>query len=274
MDMQDVTQCSPSEKALLAQWIREDNLDDVNAQVSLVTPKESFYTRYGKRALDILISLIALIVSAPINLVIACVTLLDVGHPILFQQQRTGKDEKPFVIYKFRNMTNARDANGELLPPSQRVTRWGKFVRRTSLDELLNFVSVLKGDMSIVGPRPLLNEYVERFNRRDRQRFAVRPGVECPSYRRLDHVMTWQERLENDVWYVQNCSLKVDVILLVRIVQAVFDRKSTAVRSKAGAGGFLGYDRAGSVITTQWLPDKYYQKLRAAQAEAPDEKIS
>ena len=103
----------------------------------------------------------------------------------------------------------------------------------------------------------LLDSYVERFNKRDRQRYAVRPGLECPPYQHLDHAMTWNEKLDNDVWYVQNCSLKVDIVLIFRIIQLAFNRKATAVRSKAGAGGFLGYNRDGSVITTQNVPVKY-----------------
>ena len=273
MDMHDVTHFSPSEKMELAQWIREDHLEYVNEHVSLVVPKKSFYTRYGKRMLDIVIALFALVVSLPINLFIAVVTFFDVGRPVLFRQQRMGMDEKPFFIYKFRNMTNATDANGELLPPSERVTKWGKFVRKVSLDELLNFVSILKGDMSVVGPRPLLDAYAERFNRRDRQRYAVRPGLECPSFKRIDHTMSWQERLANDVWYVQNCSFKVDLILLFRIIQITFDKKSTAIRSKAGAGGFLGYNKDGTVITTQSLPDKYYQRMLNKSVENNDVKI-
>lgn len=257
--MQDVTKFSSTDKAQLAEFMRNDNLNYVNDHVELIHVKDSFYTRYGKRFLDIIVSLTAFIIVLPINLLIAIATFLDVGAPILFRQQRIGKNEKPFVIYKFRNMTNDTDENGELLPPSERVTKWGRFVRKTSLDELLNFVSILKGDMSLVGPRPLLDVYVERFNKRDRQRYAVRPGLECPSFKKIDHVMSWRERLDNDVWYVQNCSLKVDIILMIRIVQLAFDRKATEIRSKAGAGGFLGYNRDGSIITTQNVPDKYYR---------------
>ena len=207
--------------------------------------------------MDIIFAILALMISFPINIFIAVVTFLDVGFPIIFKQKRVGKDEKVFFIYKFRNMTNETDANGILLPPSERVTKWGSFVRKTSLDELLNFFSILKGDMSLVGPRPLLDTYVTRFNKRHRQRYCVRPGLECPSIYRLDHVMTWQERLDNDVWYVQNCSLKIDIILLVRIVQLAFNKKATSIRSKASTAGFLGYDKDGSIITTQNVPEKY-----------------
>lgn len=255
--MVNITGLSLSEKAEFAGYIRQDTLEEVNRQVQLVPVKNSFYTRYGKRMLDVIIALFALAVTLPINLVIAVVTFFDVGKPILFRQKRIGKDKRTFTIYKFRNMTNAVDANGELLPPGERVTKWGRFVRRTSLDELLNFISVLRGDMSIVGPRPLLDTYLDRFNKRDLQRYCVRPGLECPPYKRLNHPLTWDEKLANDVWYVQNCSLKVDIVLLYRIAQLALDRKSTAIRSAAGIGGFLGYQKDGTVISTQAVPEKY-----------------
>lgn len=257
--MVDISQCSNKLKAEIAGFIRQDTLAELNNQVELVTVKDTFYTRYGKRLIDIVVSLIAVILTIPVNLIIGIVTFFDVGRPIMFFQKRIGKDGRLFTIYKFRNMTNAVDQNNELLSPAERVTKWGKFVRKTSLDELLNFVSILKGDMSLVGPRPLLIDYSERFHNRHRQRYAVRPGLECPSVKRLDHPMTWQERLENDVWYVQNCSLRVDILLLWRVFQSVFDRKSTAIRGKAGAGGFLGYNPDGTIITTQCVPEKYCQ---------------
>lgn len=273
--MRDVTKFSLADKAKLADLIRNDNLDYINERVKTVYIKDSFYRKYVKRFLDIVVSLVVLIVLLPINLVIAVITFIDVGSPIIFKQKRIGKNEKTFVIYKFRNMTNETDANGELLPPSERVTKWGRFVRKTSLDELLNFVSILKGDMSLVGPRPLLDVYAERFNKRDLQRYAVKPGLECPAFKKIDHVMTWRERLDNDVWYAQSCSLKVDIILLVRIVQLAFDRKATEVRSKAGAGGFLGYNKDGSIITTQNVPDKYmqmfYEKHREEEVTSNEE---
>ena len=259
--MRDVSGLSSIEKAQLAEYIKRDNLDYVNKRVQVVSVRDSFYTRYGKRFLDIILSVIALIITFPINILLAIATYIDVGCPILFKQKRTGMNKEEFYIYKFRNMTNETDAGGNLLPPSERVTKWGKFVRKTSLDELLNFVSVLCGDMSFVGPRPLLNEYADRFNIRDRQRYFVRPGLECPSIKKLDHPMNWQERLDNDIWYVQNCSLWVDIKLVFRIIQIAFDSKATSIRSTASAGGFLGYNKDGSIITTKTLPDKYYEEL-------------
>ena len=255
--MQDITDLSLSAKKEIAEYIKRDNLAVVNEKVQKVKVRNTFYTRYGKRALDILISLFAIIITMPINLIIAIVTFFDVGRPIIFKQQRVGKDEKRFTIYKFRNMTNDTDANGELLPPDQRVTKWGKFVRKTSLDELLNFISVFNGSMSIIGPRPLLDRYAEQLHDRHRAIYAVRPGLECPTLHRVDHALSWQERLDNYVWYVENCSLLVDIRLCFRIVSVAFNRKETAIRSGAGRGGLMGYDRDGNVIYTKTMPDKY-----------------
>lgn len=257
MECVNITGLSGSQKAEIAGYIREANLAWINEQVITIHPKDSFYTRYGKRVLDFILATLALVITAPLNLILAIITYFDVGSPIIFRQERIGRNGKKFCIVKFRNMTNECDANGELLPPNERVTKWGRFVRKVSLDELLNFWSIFHGDMSVVGPRPLLNDYFNRFNKRDLQRYAVRPGLECPSIECLDHAMSWEERLANDIWYVQNCSLLVDLKLCFRIVQVAFDHKATEVRSNASAGGFLGYNRDGSIITTQNVPKKY-----------------
>ena len=217
--MQDITALSLSQKAEIAEYIKRDNLAIVNEKVQKVNVRDSSYTRYGKRVFDILIAVLGFTVSLPFNLVIAIVTFFDVGRPIIFKQQRTGKNGKKFTIYKFRNMTNDVDANGELLPPEQRVTKWGRFVRKTSLDELLNFIPVLNGSMSIIGPRPLLDYYAERLHDRHKAMYAVRPGLECPTLHKVDHALSWQERLDNYVWYVENCSFWLDVKLCFRVVQ-------------------------------------------------------
>lgn len=149
-----------SDEMSLASSIAVRNLEHANEVSDLVAPKTSFYSKTVKRAIDVILSIIALIVCFPVNLVLAIATYFDVGSPIIFKQTRTGKDLEPFTIYKFRNMTNERDEKGELLPPSQRVTKLGKFFRKTSLDELLNFWSVLKGDipLRILKTRPEFSE--------------------------------------------------------------------------------------------------------------------
>lgn len=259
--MQDISGLASDYKTEIAEYIKRDNLELVNQKVPVVHVKKSFYTQYGKRALDIVLSLVALIVTAPINAIIAIITFFDVGRPLIFKQYRMGMNKKKFTIYKFRNMTNETDRNGCLLPPSQRVTKWGKFVRKTSLDELLNFIPILIGDMSIIGPRPLLDSYIERLNERHRAIYAVRPGLECPPIKKVDHTLSWQERLDNYVWYVENCSLWVDIQLCFRVIQIAFDRKNTSQRSNASQGGFMGYDMDGKVIYSKAVPDLYVKEF-------------
>ncbi len=273
--MQDITRLSVSAKAEIAEYIKQDTLDAVNRRVTPAMIRDSFYTRHGKRMLDFIVALALFLLCVPFNLVIAIVTFFDVGRPILFRQSRIGMGEQPFVIYKFRNMTNATDANGELLPPRERVTKWGRFVRKTSLDELLNFVSILKGDMSLIGPRPLMDYYCDRLHVRHRAIYAVRPGLECPPLHPMGHTMNWQERLDNYVWYAENCSLWVDLRLAVRVVQSALDRKSTAARSGAEHGGLMGYDLQGNVIYTKQVPDSYVEQyLRAHGFRSLEEAIS
>jgi len=245
----------------IAGYIKADTLDEVNQHELAEEVRETIYTKYGKRGIDILISSLALLLTLPINLVIAIVTFFDVGSPLIFKQTRIGKNREKFFIYKFRNMTNEKDANGDLLPPAMRVTKWGKFVRKTSLDELMNFVSIFKGDMSIIGPRPLIENYVPRLHNRHLTMYAVRPGLECPFHEELDHPATWQDRLDNYVWYAQNVSFLVDVKLIFRMVAMVFSRESTAKRSVSKNGAFLGYQKDGCVIDSNGVPHKYVEML-------------
>ncbi|MBR3928532.1 MAG: sugar transferase [Clostridia bacterium] len=223
----------------------------------IIQSRETFYSKYGKRALDFVLALMALIITFPINLLIAIITFFDVGTPILFKQVRIGKNQREFYIYKFRNMTNEKDANGELLPPEQRVTRWGKFVRKTSLDELLNFVSILQGNMSFIGPRPLIAAYTERLDNRHLSMYNVHPGLECPFHEALDHTPAWQDRLDNYAWYAQNVSFSTDIKMVIRMFSLVFSRESTAKRSVSQSGAFLGYDEEGMVIDSTAVPEKY-----------------
>ena len=184
-------------------------------------------------------------------------TLKDVGRPILFEQERVGKDGRIFKLVKFRNMTNERDERGELLPPSQRVTRFGRLMRKTSLDELLNFLSVLKGDMSLIGPRPLVPEYTARYSKRHRMRLSVRPGLECPPRELSDHAWTWQEQFENDIWYVEHVSFRTDCKMMLNLVRFALDRKNSSARASAERGVFVGYDNLGNAISLEQLDQQY-----------------
>lgn len=205
--------------------------------------KQTFYVKYVKRLIDIIFSLTAILLTLPVNLLIAAATFADVGRPIFFVHERPGLGEKPFKMVKFRNMTNETDENNELLPASERITRLGKFLRKTSLDELLQFWLILGGKMSIIGPRPLLMKYLPRYSKRQHLRHAVRPGLECPlpDYRKEN--ITWEERLENDVWYVENISFKTDCIMILRLIRLVFNKKRAGIRSEKIDGEFTGEEK-------------------------------
>lgn len=240
----------------LADQLASERLPEINATCSPVCVNETFYLRYGKRILDIVFSAVALVVTFPFNLVAAFLTKLDVGSPILFYQERTGRNGKPFVIVKFRNMTNETDEHGELLPGSQRITKFGHFMRRTSFDELLNFWSVFKGDMSIIGPRPLPPEYLHRYSDRHRMRLAVRPGLECPP-QSLEHVTrSWNDQFENDVWYVEHVSFRTDLKMLINIVRFALDPKATGARASNARGTFVGYNENGQAISSNEIPQE------------------
>lgn len=251
----------------IAEQLANDRLPQVNLRCKAVKPRRSIYVCYIKRVIDIVVSTFAVLITLPINIVIGIITFFDVGRPIFFRQQRVGKDGKLFTIIKFRNMRNTTDKNGELLPPEQRVTKFGKFMRKSSLDELLNFWSILKGDMSLIGPRPLVPEYTIRYNVRHKMRLSVRPGLECPPRKKDNHVWTWQEQLENDVWYVENVSLLTDIQLVIRLIQFALDRKSAKARADVTRGTFMGYDLAGNAITLDEVPQEYIDMYNSAQAD-------
>lgn len=249
-----------AQRWVIADRLAEDRLPVVNENSQSVKPSTTFYAKHGKRALDIIISGAAIAITLPINAACAVVTAIDVGKPIFFRQKRVGKDVRLFDLVKFRNMRNDVDERGELLPADQRVTKFGSFMRKTSFDELLNFYSVFRGDMSIIGPRPLVPEYIHRYSDRHLMRLAVRPGLECPP-RKLDgHVWSWTEQFENDVWYVENLSFKTDCIMFANLVRFALDRKSAQARATAARGTFMGYSLDGDVITLEEVPQEYIDR--------------
>lgn len=242
----------------IANRLAKERLNQVNMLCKKVEPRNSIYTRYVKRLLDIVISIIALFITLPINLLIGIGTYLDVGLPIFFRQERVGKNGRIFSIIKFRNMRDTVDERGELLPPMYRVTRFGHLIRKTSLDELLNFWNILKGDMSFIGPRPLVPEYTERYNVRHKQRLSVRPGLECPPRELTDHVWTWQEQFENDIWYVEHISFLTDCRQIIRLLQFAFNKKCADARASVSIRGtFMGYSMDGRAINMEDVPQEY-----------------
>ena len=244
----------------IADDMAEDILPVVNRNAKEVHLRDSVYSKYIKRLFDILIALVVLILTSPINLIIGIITFFDVGRPIFFLQERVGKDGKIFKVIKFRNMRNTVDEKGELLPASERVTKWGKWVRRCSLDELLNFVSVLKGDMSIIGPRPLVPQYYHRYSSRHLGRYHVKPGLECPPHTKEHAIRSWHGQFENDIWYVENLSFKTDIQMIFNLIRFTFDRRNSAIRSAAKRGDFIGYSPDGTALGIHEVPTEYVER--------------
>ena len=183
------------------------------------------YAKYIKRILDLILSLMALILLMPLMLIIGILVAINLGTPIIFKQKRPGKDEKIFTLYKFRTMTDEKDERGKLLPDSQRLTKFGKFLRSTSLDELPELINILKGDMSIVGPRPLLVEYLKLYNEEQKHRHDVRPGLTGLAQTSGRNAITWEEKFEKDIEYVHNISFIGDVKIIIKTAIKVFKRE-------------------------------------------------
>lgn len=182
------------------------------------------YKGFVKRCLDFILSLVAIIVLSPVLLVVAILVRCKLGSPIIFKQQRPGLYEKIFCMYKFRTMTDAKDADGNLLPDEVRLTKFGKALRSTSLDELPELFNILKGDMAIVGPRPLLVQYLPRYNERQHHRHDVRPGFTGLAQVNGRNSISWQEKFEWDVKYVEQVSFLMDVKIIVKTVGVVMKR--------------------------------------------------
>ncbi|GFH91433.1 undecaprenyl phosphate N,N'-diacetylbacillosamine 1-phosphate transferase [Lachnospiraceae bacterium] len=246
--------CSLKEE-YIAKLLKEQNLERVNQTSLPVRPKTGFYVRYIKRMLDFVIALMAVIFFSPVNIGLAIGTYFDVGSPILYRQTRIGKGGRKFQLIKFRSMANEVDENGKLLPPSQRVTRFGKFVRKYSLDELMNFWSVLKGDMSIIGLRPLPFLFEERYSERHKMRNAVRPGLECPRIIEDISVPSYHLQFENDIWYVEHVSFWTDIRMIVLLVRMTFNLKKRT-KSAGASGYFIGYDDDGMAVSMKQLERK------------------
>ena len=179
------------------------------------------YKNCIKRCLDFLLSLCGIIVLSPILLILAVLVRVKLGSPVLFRQERPGRDEKIFTLCKFRTMTDARDEKGELLPDAVRLTKFGKFLRGTSLDELPELLNILKGDMSIIGPRPLLVSYLPYYTEREKLRHSVRPGLTGLAQVSGRNFIDWDRRLAKDVEYVEHLTFRMDVKVLWMTVKTV-----------------------------------------------------
>lgn len=187
------------------------------------------YAKYFKRMLDFILSLIALIILSPILLIVAILVRIKLGNPIIFKQQRPGKNEKIFTLYKFRTMTDKKDENGNLLPDSERLTNFGKLLRSTSLDELPELINILKGDMAIVGPRPLLVKYLPYYTEEEKHRHDVRPGLTGLAQICGRNNLDWNERFEMDLKYVNSVSFKEDLIIIFKTISSVLKHNDIEV---------------------------------------------
>lgn len=196
--------------------------------------------KYIKRILDIISSLLAIIILSPLLAVTAVLVKTKLGSPVLFKQERPGKDEKIFTLIKFRTMTDERDENGELLPDEVRLTKFGKFLRSTSIDELPELFNILKGDMSVIGPRPLLVEYIPRYNEHQHRRHEVRPGLSGWAQVNGRNTVSWEDKFDMDVHYVDNYSFAMDVKILFMTVLNVLKKEGISSETSATMEVFMG----------------------------------
>lgn len=193
-----------------------------------------------KRIFDFIVSVIILILLSPLMLSVAILVRMKLGSPIFFKQQRPGLHGKPFYFYKFRTMTNEKDEDGELLPDECRLTSFGKFLRRTSLDEFPQLINVIKGDISLVGPRPLLMDYLSLYTKEQAKRHLVRPGITGWAQINGRNSISWEEKFELDVWYVENRTFLLDMKILFLTVYKVFKSQDINQPGNATVEKFKG----------------------------------
>ncbi|MFM8303781.1 MAG: sugar transferase [Actinomycetota bacterium] len=198
-----------------------------------------------KRLLDVVVAAVGLVVLSPLLLLIASAVRLRMGSPVLFRQTRPGRDQVPFELWKFRTMTDRRGADGTLLPDAERLTAVGRILRRTSLDELPELVNVLRGDMSLVGPRPLLMEYLPRYSPEEARRHEVRPGITGWAQVNGRNATTWAERFAHDRYYVDHRSMRLDLHILKRTVGQVLRGTGVAQPGEATMAPFTGSAEPG-----------------------------
>lgn len=198
------------------------------------------YQKYIKRGLDFILAFMASIILSPVMLIVAVLVRIKLGGPVIFKQARPGKNEKIFNMYKFRTMTDARDENGELLPDEVRLTKFGKVLRSTSLDELPELFNIVKGDMSIVGPRPLLVRYLPLYNERQKHRHDVRPGFTGLAQVNGRNSISWKEKFEWDVKYVEHVTFLQDCMIILKTIGVVLKHDGISSATSATMEEFKG----------------------------------
>lgn len=209
--------------------------DDKIIHTEIPHPRKTFYSKYIKRVLDILLSGVSIIVLSPLLLLLCILELIFHGRPIFYIDQRPGLNGEIFGLYKFRSMSNACDEKGNLLHASKRITKFGRILRRTSMDELAGLFNIFMGTMSIIGPRPLMKEYLPLYNERHKYRHAVRPGLVCwkvgGSDKLTSATWTWNTQFESDIYYVEHISFKLDVWMVFKTLKAVFKKSEMRTNS-------------------------------------------
>ena len=209
--------------------------DDQVIHTEIPRPRKTIYSKYIKRLLDVVLSGLAIIVLSPLLLVLCILELIYHGRPIFYIDKRPGLNGEIFGLYKFRSMNNACDEDGKLLHPSKRITPFGRVLRRTSLDELAGLFNIFNGTMSIIGPRPLMKDYLPLYSERHKYRHAVRPGLACwkvgGSDKLTSSTWTWNAQFESDIYYVEHVSFALDVWMVLKTVKIVFTKSEMRTNS-------------------------------------------
>lgn len=218
----------------------KNDFSHTNLPTDQLTSHTGIYRRFLKRPLDFILSLMAIIVLSPALIIIGILVKVKLGSPVVFKQQRPGLDEKIFTMYKFRTMTDEKDENGELLPDSVRLTKFGRMLRSASLDELPELVNILKGDMSIVGPRPLLVQYLELYNEHQKRRHEVRPGLSGYAQVNGRNAISWEDKFNLDVEYVDNVSFIADCKIIFLTIKKVILREGISSDTSVTMEPFRG----------------------------------
>jgi undecaprenyl phosphate N,N'-diacetylbacillosamine 1-phosphate transferase len=211
----------------------------INQNTIIMLNQSGIYRRFFKRPMDFLLALIAIVLLSPVMLIIAILVRIKLGKPILFKQERPGLNEEIFTIYKFRTMSDEKDENGEYLPDSQRLTKFGKTLRSLSLDELPELFNIIKGEMSFVGPRPLSVLYLPLYRGEERLRHSVRPGLTGLAQINGRNTLNWEERFAYDIEYVKNITFLTDIKILFKTIFKVFKNDGVVV---SGTGKVIDFD--------------------------------